>query len=285
MSSDATPELPSIDLPNWLRAVLAIDPDGDVLHFEGCWRTWSWLARGVETIDEILTEHRLGDGVKVGVLVRNRPEIVRTITATLATRRCLVTLSSAMPMAKLAAEVEQMRLSVVVATEEDWANKQFRAAVIAAGSLGVVVVDGEPPASVIVAASRPEDDLVSTAPGVAVEMLTSGTTGPPKRIDLPYRGLEFEIESTAQYSAGGLGEPRAELRRLPRVEPAPTHRWATRADHLARRRPADSAPGALLRRRLGRHGSRAPAEGDLAGARRAARWCTTQICRPTRSPE
>ena len=208
MNSDALPEPPSIDLPNWLRAVLAIDPDGHALHFEGRWRTWNWLARGVETIDDVLTKHGLGEGVKVGVLVRNRPEIVRTITATLTTRRCLVTLSSAIPVAKLAAEVEQMRLAVVVATEEDWANEQFRAAVVTAGSLGVVVFDGEPPASVIVAASRPEGDIASTAPGVAVEMLTSGTTGPPKRIDLPYRGLEFEIESTAQYSAGGLGKPR-----------------------------------------------------------------------------
>ena len=208
MSPTAAESGPSIDLPDWLHAVLAIDADGEALHFDGRWFTWGWLARGVETIDEVLTEHGLGDGVKVGVLIRNRPEIVRAITATLATRRCLVTLSSAIPVARLAAEVAQMRLGVVVATHEDWMNAEFRSAVVAAGSLGIVVMDDEPPAEVIVPDGPAADDNAPIAPGIAVEMLTSGTTGPPKRIDLPYRGLEFEIESTAQYSSGGLGEPR-----------------------------------------------------------------------------
>jgi long-chain acyl-CoA synthetase len=199
---------PSIDLPDWLHAVLAIDPAGEALHFEGRWFTWGWLARGVEAVDEVLTAHGLGDGVKVGVLVRNRPEIVRAITATLSTRRCLVTLSSAIPVSKLAAEVAQMRLGVVVATHADWTNDEFRSAVEASGSLGIVVADDEPPAAVIVPAGPAAHDGAPIAPGIAVEMLTSGTTGPSKRIDLPYRGLEFEIESTAQYSSGGLGGPR-----------------------------------------------------------------------------
>jgi acyl-coenzyme A synthetase/AMP-(fatty) acid ligase len=70
------------------------------------------------------------------------------------------------------------------------------------------VAGGSPACRVVV---EPSERLVSqeqTAPGVAVEMLTSGTTGPPKRIDLLYRSLEYEIQSTAQYSAGGLGQPR-----------------------------------------------------------------------------
>jgi acyl-coenzyme A synthetase/AMP-(fatty) acid ligase len=46
-------------------------------------------------------------------------------------------------------------------------------------------------------------------PGVAVQMLTSGTTGTPKRVDLLYRSIEHEIVSTAHYgSSGWRAEPR-----------------------------------------------------------------------------
>jgi acyl-CoA synthetase (AMP-forming)/AMP-acid ligase II len=199
---------PGIDLPSWLRAVIALDPDGDALHFEGRWRTWGWLGRAVEAFDTDLRAAGLGEDVKVGVVVRNRPEIVRTIAATLATRRCLVTVSSAIPTAKLAAEIEEMRLPVVVAGPEDWEDQRLLDAVRTAGSLGVIATDDEPSYRVLVQGQR-GDGAAATAPGIAVEMLTSGTTGPPKRIDLPYRGLEHEIESTAQYGGqGALGEPR-----------------------------------------------------------------------------
>jgi acyl-coenzyme A synthetase/AMP-(fatty) acid ligase len=40
-------------------------------------------------------------------------------------------------------------------------------------------------------------------------MLTSGTTGTPKRVDLLYRSIEHELVSTAHYgSSGSLGKPR-----------------------------------------------------------------------------
>lgn len=208
MSTRSADGAPAIDLPAWIRSVIALDPDGEVLHFDGRWYTWGWLGRAVEQFDEMLGAAGFGEDLKVGVVVRNRPAIVRTIAATLATRRCLVTLSSAIPVASLAEEIQAMELPVVVAAVGDWQDARLGEAVRAAGSLGIEVGDGEPAYRIVVPADGPPR-AAATAPGIAVEMLTSGTTGPPKRIDLPYRGLEHEIESTAQYSkSGALGEPR-----------------------------------------------------------------------------
>jgi acyl-CoA synthetase (AMP-forming)/AMP-acid ligase II len=204
----ASPAVPAIDLPEWLGAVLALDHNADALQFEGVWRSWGWLARGVAELDALLRAESIGPSAKVGVLVRNRPEIVRTITALLATRRCLVTLSSAIPVAKLAAELAASGPPVVVAGEHDWDDPRFVEAVHASGALGIAVADGASACRVAVEPGVRVRGQVETAPGVAVEMLTSGTTGPPKRIDLRYRSLEYEIESTAQYTAAGLGQPR-----------------------------------------------------------------------------
>jgi acyl-CoA synthetase (AMP-forming)/AMP-acid ligase II len=198
-----------LDLPDWLRSVFGIDPDGDALEFEGRWRSWGWIACAVEGLDGILADGGFGPGTRLGVVMRNRPEIVRTVAASLATRSCLVTLSSAIPVTALAAEIERMRLPIVVAGDSDWERDELCVAVQRAGSLGLAVGEGGKPFRVVLAMGDRGGTALDATPGVAVEMLTSGTTGPPKRIELPYRGLEHEIESTAQYSSrGALGTPR-----------------------------------------------------------------------------
>ena len=200
---------PSIDLPSWLRAVVRLDPRAEALHFEGTWRPWHWLDDAIDAFDEVLSAEQLGEATKVGLLVRNRPEVVRAVVATLATRRCVVTLSSAIPLARLAEDIARLELPVVVASESDWRDETFAAAVRSAGTLGIAVRDGDPsPWSVVCPRTRGAT-ASDTAPGVAVQMLTSGTTGAPKRVDLRYSSLEHEIESTARYAKGGaLAEPR-----------------------------------------------------------------------------
>jgi acyl-CoA synthetase (AMP-forming)/AMP-acid ligase II len=200
---------PSFDLPSWLRAIVQLDPDSDALHFEDTWRSWGWFGAAIDAFDELLANEGLGGSTKVGLLMRNRPGVVCTIMATLATRRCVVTLSPAIPGNALATEIEQLHLPVVVASESDWNDEQFVDAVRASGALGIAAVDADHAFRVVVRRLAVGDDSSDTAPGVAVQMLTSGTTGVPKRIDLRYRSLEFEIESTALYSkSGALAEPR-----------------------------------------------------------------------------
>ncbi|MSV79108.1 MAG: AMP-binding protein [Actinobacteria bacterium] len=199
---------PSLHLPSWLTQVIELDPAANALHFEDTWRTWGWLGAGVRALHERLDAAGFGEGSMVGVLMRNRPEIVRAITGALATGRCLVTLSSAIPADKLADEIRRLRLPVIVATASDWANESILEAARDAGSLALLADESDVPFAIVVAAGE-RGDAPTIAPGVAVQMLTSGTTGPPKRIDLLYRSLEHEIVSTASYSRNSdLSAPR-----------------------------------------------------------------------------
>jgi acyl-CoA synthetase (AMP-forming)/AMP-acid ligase II len=198
---------PGIDLPSWIRSVVTIDPGADALEFEGTWRPWRHLASGIEALDGALSPAS-GEGTAVGVVIRNRPEIVRTIVGVLGTGRCLVTLSSAVPTASLAAEVRRLGLPVIVASATDWTD-ELRAAAGDAGTLGLSIGDGDAPAEVVMPGGAQSPGSGSLRPGVAVQMLTSGTTGTPKRVDLLYRSIEHELVSTAHYSSSGsLGKPR-----------------------------------------------------------------------------
>ena len=183
------------------------------MQFEGAWRPWRQISRAIETLDATVSRGEPGSGepgagALVGVVVRNRPEIAGAILGVLGTGRCLVTLSSAVPLAALVAEIRALALPVVVACPSDWGD-ELRAAVRDAGSLGLAVHDSDAAPEVIVPAGPRRADAPTTRPGVAVQMLTSGTTGTPKRIDLLYESLEHEIVSTMQYGSSGADrEPR-----------------------------------------------------------------------------
>jgi len=209
-SSDGVPgaEGPRFDLPEWIRAVVNLDPEAPALEFEGTWRSWRLLSSALVALDDELDGDGLGAGTMVGVVVRNRPEIVRAMVAVLGTGRCLVTLSSVIPTAALAAEVRSLALPVIVAGADDWTD-ELRAAAGAAESLGLVIGDDESGLRREVSPGRRHGAGRPQRPGVAVQMLTSGTTGPPKRVDLLYRSIEHEIAGTRHYSSTSThGAPR-----------------------------------------------------------------------------
>jgi len=194
------------DLAGRLAAVPAIDPGRPAWQFRGRWRPWSYLTASTAALDGELGRLGQGPGARVGVLMRNRPEIAACAVALLTTRRCLVTLSSAIPVAVLADELRELRLPVVVVSELDAGSEPIAEACRAVGSALLVVTDRVGTAGVSVSelvALDPAADHAAPAAEVAVRMLTSGTTGRPKRVDLLYRSLEREAESTRRYSRAG----------------------------------------------------------------------------------
>lgn len=206
--TDLSSEASTFRLSPWLRAVYALNPGAPALQFEGTWRSWATFSTAVAGLDAALAPSDLGQGALVGVLMRNRPDIVRASAAILATDRCLVTLSSVIPAGVLADEIRRLELPVVIASERDWTD-ELRAAVHDAGSLGLQFNDDDAGPHVIIEAGERSPTAQTHRPGVAVQMLTSGTTGTPKRVDLLARSLEHEIVSTSTYSSSNeMAEPR-----------------------------------------------------------------------------
>ncbi|GLY38915.1 hypothetical protein Amsp01_049390 [Amycolatopsis sp. NBRC 101858] len=190
-------------LSSWLRRVLEVDPRARALTFEETDHSWSYFAESVTDLDTLLREHPAAR--RVGIVLRNRPGHLAAVLATIATGRQIVTLSPHVGDAGLAEDVEALRPDVLVADEQDWAREPvLRAAErIAAISL---VVSGEHRLRAHPAPWRPAPAGLPTE-DVAVLMMTSGTTGKPKRVALTYTHL-----TSAFTSAGTLlgedGEPR-----------------------------------------------------------------------------
>jgi len=184
-----------MNLSRRLARVLELAPAATAIEFEGRAYPWTYIANIRSELDQQLVANRLGAGTRVAVTLRNRPQHVATVTGLLATDRCVVTINPFSSGAKVADDIRATQAPVLVADEQDWAVAEIRAAAKEAGMLGICVsADTERPFRVVEGLEQlTGSELRRTSEGVAVEMLTSGTTGAPKRVALAYRTLEDSV--------------------------------------------------------------------------------------------
>ncbi|GAA4663543.1 class I adenylate-forming enzyme family protein [Gordonia humi] len=164
--------------------------DAEAIEFEEQWRTWGDLQSIDRTLDAWLTANGFPDGARVGIVLENRPEHVGVLVSLIARNRCIVTLSGLQPPRRLSHDIQRAELPVVVGTRVALAGEGVMEAVGDAAVLelsvdGVREVKG-------LGEVRPSD----SSPGVIVEMLTSGTTGPPKRVLIRERQFDTAITSS-----------------------------------------------------------------------------------------
>ncbi|HET8704804.1 MAG TPA: fatty acid--CoA ligase family protein, partial [Pseudomonadales bacterium] len=135
----------------------------------------------------------------MGILLRNNPACVSAVMQILASRRCVVSLNPFQSPDKIARDIESVGISALIALESDWQANSLMAEVIKArGCLGISM-DAQ------ALTAQLHDEVPFVVPetldmhGTAILMLTSGTTGPAKRIPLRFDKLEKSLLSAASY--------------------------------------------------------------------------------------
>jgi len=196
-----------MNLSERLLKAMTLEPEGPAVEFEQQWYSWSYLQGIVETIDRELTQAGLGAASPVGVMVRNRPAHVGALLALLATHRCVVSINPFVAADKSARDIRELRLPALIADEEDWAKPEVRAAAQDMALIGISLRKGREDPAVLLPefAKLGSGPYREPMPGTAIEMLTSGTTGEPKRIKLAYQTLEDGMLDGLR-SEGGKGE-------------------------------------------------------------------------------
>lgn len=164
--------------------------DTEAVEFGESWWTWGMIQATVRSLDELLTRLGLGPAARAGVVLENRPEHLAVVVGLLATGRCIVTLSPLQPAERLAADIARCELPAVIASPAVLDRDGVPEAVTAAGAVITLTEDGT---LSVAGGDVPRDP--PGLPGVAMEMLTSGTTGPPKRVRLRDDQLDNSLVS------------------------------------------------------------------------------------------
>ncbi|SON62895.1 2-succinylbenzoate--CoA ligase [Mycobacterium simulans] len=158
--------------------VLDLQPGAHAVEYDGQWFSWGQLGVTARRIGSLAAPE-----LQIGILLRNRPAHVAAFLGVLLGGGTVVTIHPARGDDRTRADIAGLGLPVIVGESDDLEALVADTPNMTAVSLsGIFDRSDEPPAA---------------SPGnpsaVAVRMLTSGTTGPPKRIDLSYDMLAHSV--------------------------------------------------------------------------------------------
>jgi long-chain acyl-CoA synthetase len=206
-----------LSLGSRICSVLSLEPDAVAIEGTGGKSTWADLAAAAAQIDETLRSAQVERDAPIGWVAHNRSAAVAAFVSLAMSEHMIVPLRPPQTSTTLPEEITAQRLQAVIADESDWARPDVHEAAVAAGSVGIAVT-GWSPITVrpVVGCARvgPGPHRPAT-PGVVLERLTSGTTGPPKRIPVNGDVLVPSLKAGEQSSSDDGKELR--LKRSPAI--------------------------------------------------------------------
>ena len=161
--------------------VLDLQPSAPAIEYDGRWLSWGQVGEAARRMALLTAEH--GGDPAIGMLLRNRPGQVAAFLGVLLAGGTVVTINPSRGDERTRSDIVALRLPLVVGEPDD---------------LATLVAPGTPTLSISGCLDEPGEPVrlrsgPIAAPEVAVRMLTSGTTGPPKRIDLSYDMLARSV--------------------------------------------------------------------------------------------
>ena len=178
------------------------------IEFEGQWYSGDDITAYADAIAARLHDAGVADGASVGLVVRNRLPHAAAIIGFLAAGRPVSMIYSFQSPESIGGDIEKLELSAIVADREDWTGEVITAAK-RAGSAGVAISSSPPLVAAVDGLEHRDESRrhAEVEPGVALQILTSGTTGPPKRQDIETPVLERTVFSVTSGEKAPPGAP------------------------------------------------------------------------------
>lgn len=177
-----------MNLAKLISEHMAADDTAQALEHNGVWFDWPSLRRIASTICKALDEAGIGAGARVGLVARNRPQLVAAMLALMASKRRAVMIYAFQSAEALAEDLQKQALPAIIADAEDWSEKVL-ASIIQNDSLAVSLGSTAQHMPEVVRRRISQEVISSENTDIAVEMLTSGTTGKPKRLSVLWSTL------------------------------------------------------------------------------------------------
>ncbi|MDR3661493.1 MAG: fatty acid--CoA ligase family protein [Mycobacterium sp.] len=173
------------------------------IEFERHWYSGTDIATLHDRIEKALQDSGVQPGEPVGVVVRNRVPHAAAILGFIATARPVVMIYSYQSATAIAADIEGLRLPAVLADHQDWAGPVLAAATTVGSAAVSLSLNA-------ITCLSDRTDAAATAPNLTqpgVHILTSGTTGAPKRIPIPTAVLQHTVNSITHGSMPHPDDP------------------------------------------------------------------------------
>lgn len=158
-----------------------IDPDGEAVQFEGRWRSWGWVQALARQVQHLLQEAGVGYA-PVSFVARNTPESLAGLVGLLAQKRTIRMIYAFQSPAAMAASIEKLGSPGLLLMERDLTPEVV--AVVERLGISCISLDG---ANARIAVRGRKTELAAPDPNPTIDILTSGTTGPPKQFPISHQ--------------------------------------------------------------------------------------------------
>jgi long-chain acyl-CoA synthetase len=168
------------------QQALDFDPARQAIEWRDEWFTWGQLKSVAENVRALLAQTGAEASAPVALLPRNYPASIAAMFGVIADDRNIQMIHVYQSADGIARDIARLRPAVVVAMAEDFSDavlsvlREQGIAGISLNGLNVALVDGAALSSIALPVREGEPQF---------ELLTSGTTGPPKQFSLSFEML------------------------------------------------------------------------------------------------
>lgn len=193
-------------LASLLNEAIHRHPEQLAIEFENKDYRWSYVAEVTQCLAQLLQGAGVARFERIGFVAHTRASHVACFWGLLAIERCPSMIFGHQSPEKLAQDIVELHYPVVIADQADWTAATITAA-RAAGSMALSLSEKGVAVVTELSTIGAQADR-RTCPTAAVETLSSGTTGRPKRIQLSQKNLLASamaaIDSIRQMSGQNL---------------------------------------------------------------------------------
>ena len=193
--------------PDDLRAALAAAPDRNLFEYQGREYPQHEINALADATVGLIDAAGVPRDARIGVIVRNRPLHAAAMLGLIGHGRALTTVYAMQSPDAIASEIRESRFGAIIADVENWSDG-IEAAVAETGAAAIVLDHRAvriAPWAGLETVRATDFSRIEGEPGL--EILSSGTTGKPKRILFPFRMLVRAVESVSTARTGDDPEP------------------------------------------------------------------------------
>lgn len=165
---------------------LARDASQPIIEFEGRWVTWGDMRHVTERMGSFLDASGAPSGAPVALVARNRPSSVAALLGLIARSHSIRMVFPFQSPAAMARDVERLNPAVLVGAAEEFTD-EVRSVLRKHGIAAVAVSDRD--ATAVPGFERCDKHEIEVAAHPQIEILTSGTTGPPKHFAISFETI------------------------------------------------------------------------------------------------
>ncbi|WP_340589011.1 fatty acid--CoA ligase family protein [Erythrobacter alti] len=176
------------EIPRLCAEALARPGGTQVVEFEGEWFGWDDLRKVRDQLEDLLAKSGVPADAPVTFIPRNRPWAVAVLLALLAQGRTVRMVYAFQSPTGIVRDIRRLAAPLVIAADQEFSEAVVEA--LRADGYAGIAIDDLVAKSVKGAETVRSDVAFAPSGEPKVEILTSGTTGPPKQFPVAYEMID-----------------------------------------------------------------------------------------------